>query len=283
MTTTTRVSRILILAWGVVCVAVSLAAQTSTQKRAPQTSGLDRMPIINSSGASLAVIGAADAATPVEAENNSYRNAVYRTATEFTARLFEDARAPLSVSLADLEGYVRRFGRVTGKEVMPLPLKGQMRGFTRLEIHEAFLDPLRIRTMTSSQSKLSENQVEGYLLAPAAGLMKRAATEILIRAVPVRSATVRDGSFQFVFAIRATRGHVTARLERIDVEEDGSPGDATWAFSVTSSDGGGFRIPAQRYNNDRPTVQFSTPETSREVTFSGSRPNLEIRVFGERK
>jgi hypothetical protein len=255
-------------------------AQVASQRTAPQTTGLERLPIITPSKLGLAIVGAADAATAPEAEANSYANAVYRAATEFNIRLFEDTRAPLSVSFTDLEDYVRRFGRVTGKQTMPL--RGQLRGYTRLEIHDAFLDPVRIRTMTTS-SKITSRQAEGYLLAPAARLAERAATEILIRRVPVHSVTPRNGSFQFVFALRAARGRVTARLERIEVEEDGSVGGATWAFTVTTSEGGTFGVPAQSYNNDRPLVPLSFDGKAREVTFSASRPNLELRVLGERK
>jgi hypothetical protein len=272
-------------AFAVICCVIASTTSTSTQvasqRTAPQTTGLERLPIIASSKLGLVVIGAADAATVPEAEANSYMNAVYRAATEFNARLFEDARAPLSVSFADLEDYVRRFGRVTGKQTTP-PVKGRLRGYTRLEIHYAFLDPVRIRTMTTS-SKLTSRQAEGYLLAPAARLAERAATEILIRRVPVHATTPRNGSFQFVFALRAARGRVIARLERIEVEEDGSAGDATWAFTVTASGGGTFVVPSQRYNRDRPSVPLSSDEKTREVTFSVSRPNLELRVLGERR
>ena len=272
------------LAFVVICGAIASSispdAQVASQRTAPQTAGLERLPIVAQSKLGLAIVGAADAATAPEAEANSYANAVYRAATEFNLRLFEDTRAPLSVSFTDLEDYVRRFGRVTGKQTMPL--KGRLRGYTRLEIHDAFLDPVRIRTMTTS-SKITSRQAEGYLLAPAARLAERAATAILIRRVPVQSTTPRHGSFQFVFALRAARGRVIARLDRIEVEEDGSTRDATWAFTVSAGEGGTFGVPAQSYNNDRPSVPLSSDEKTRELTFSASRPNLELRVLGERR
>jgi hypothetical protein len=265
---------------GVMSAVLCLGAQVASQRTAPQTTGLERLPIIAQSGASLVVVGAADASSAAAAESNSYGNAVYRAATEFNVRLFEDARAPLSVSVADLENYIKRFARVTGKQTMASG--GRVRGYTRLEIHNAFLDPVRIRTMTSS-SKITSRQAEGYLLAPASRLAERAATEILIRRVPVHGPTARDGSFQFLFALRASNGRVTARLERIEVEEDGSAGDATWEFTITTNEGGRFQVPEQRYSNDRPAVPLSSADKAREVTFGGTQPNLELRVLGDRK
>jgi hypothetical protein len=276
-----RSSRALLGICAILSGAAHLAGQIASQKTAPQTSGLDTLPIIKKTPETLVVIGAAEASTPAGAEVNSYGNAVYRAATDFNLRLFDDTRAPLSVSFAHLEDFIRRFGRVTGKQATPV--RGVFRGYTRLEIHDAFLDPSRIRAMTSALSKLSSRQVEGYLLAPAARLIERASTEILMRRVPVRSATIRDGSFYFFFAIRASRGRVTARLERIEVEEDGSPGDAAWQFTITSNEAGGFRMPAQRFNNDRPIVPLAGDDKSRELTFTGSRPNLEIKIVGDRQ
>jgi hypothetical protein len=276
-----RSSQALLVTCAVLSGAANLAGQIASQRTAPQTSGLDTMPIVTKTRETIVVIGAAEASTPAAAEANSYRNAVYRAATEFNLRLFEDTRAPLSVSFAHLEDFIRRFGRVTGKQATPV--KGVFRGYTRLEIHDTFLDPSRVRSMTTALSKLNSQQVEGYLLAPAARIIERASTEILVRRVPVRSATIRDGSFYFFFAIRASGGLVTARLERIEVEEDGSPGDAGWQFTITSNEAGAFRLPAQRFNNDRPVVPLAGDDKSRELTFTGSRPNLEIKIVGNRQ
>lgn len=275
----------------VLLVTLDLDGQIASQRVGPQVATLSGSRIITESASSLIVIGTADDATATQADAQSYENAVYRAATEFNGRLFDDVRTPVSVSFEDLKDYVRRYARVTGKQSMTVGTG--VRAFTRLEINKVFIDPLRIRNLGPSKSTYggsgtttdpARDGAEGYLLVPTGRLASRAGTEFVTRRVPVQTPSARNGSFHFVFTIRGvSKGNMSLRLDRIEVEEDGSPGDATWSFNLTTNGRRIMTLAPRPYNNDVRQYPMRVGDSAVEATLPATDPNLEVRIVGQRR
>ena len=233
--------------------------------------------IVSESGSSLLVTGDAIAATEQEARQNSWENAVFRAATEVNLRIFAIEGAQLSIGFDDLRAYIRRVGRAVGSQ--PVAMPGRVRVYTRLEMNKAFIDPGRIAALTrpSAQSRVD---AVGYLLLPRSRPPNPGA---FLRRVQVRTAAARDGNFFFTFAFReAPHQELAVRLTEIEVDQDGSPGRATWRFEVAFNNRQVIRVEPASYDDD--VRRYPQPGTAPGLQFTATaeEPNIEIRVTGVR-
>jgi hypothetical protein len=234
-------------------------------------------PIVSESGSSLLVIGDATASMEQQARANSWENAVYRTATEVNRRIFAIQGAQLSIGFDDLRAYVRRVVREAGTQ--QVAVQGRVRVYTRFEMNKAFVDPGRIAAL-AQPSRPSGSDAVGYLLLPGS---RDGNPGGFVRRVQVRTAAARNGNFYFTFAFRQTpHEELAVRLTQIEVDQDGSPGRATWRFDVALNKRQVISVEPASYDDDVGRYPQAATAPGLQFTVGADEQNVEIRVTGVR-
>lgn len=286
MTRKSRWTQAVVLCATVLCLAAAHLLGHAGGAPAQEVAGLHEQPIFSESSQNVVAIGTARDKDAERARVSSGWNARYRLATDLNRRLYGDPRKPV-VSFRHLMDYVSRFSRQTGWQVRPVD--GTTEAYARLELNKAFVDPLRIRSM--ARGKPARGRAEGYLLVTAEEFVEhvKGKAPVTVR-VRVEADSIRAGSFQFVFVVVGVEGkRADLRLDQIEVEQDGSPGSATWAFTITETvnvvSGEQARnhllvIPARSYNDDVGAYPMGLDLAG---GVSTANPNLEIQIVGERR
>jgi hypothetical protein len=260
--------------------AFTSAAQSSVRPM-PQSPIADKWvagPTVTDMGATLQVIGTADAGTRDEALANSLESATFRAATELVRRQSsQNNAAPLSISFDTLRAYIKRVGKV--QDTYAQPMSRGYRGYTKLIVSRGLLDPVTIRYLAVPSVKASSRRAIGYLLLP--GDVKLVpSTPYRVQAVCAKSS---DGNFILFFAPLPSRGKDRRlRLDRIDVLDDGSGAATQWAFEVMMNGSRVVRVAPATYDDRVGRYRMPVGDSTLELSLSDDAPTIELQVVGTR-
>ncbi len=235
-------------------------------------------PTVTEVGATLQVIGTADAGTTNEALANSLESATYRAATELVRRQSARTSAtPLNVSFETLRGYVKRVGKV--EDTYTQAMARGYRGYTKLVVSQGLLDPVTIRYLALPAVKPSSNRAVGFLLLPG-DVTLAASTAYRVQTVCPKPS---DGNFNMFFVPMPSRGKDRRlRLDRIDVLEDGSTGGTKWAFEVLLNGSRVIRVAPTIFDDRVGRYRMPVGDSTLEVSLSNDAPTIELQVVGTR-